>query len=66
MAGNHKRAFDNIIMFAAGADPLKFLNVKAGLEGLDRAAEAGDKDSEKLLDIVMHFSNLIDILGKER
>ena len=62
----HRKALDNIMMLAAGADMLKFLNVKAGLEGLDIAAKAGDTDAKKIIDVVLQFSNLIDILGKEK
>lgn len=61
----YKKAFDNIIQLASGADMLKFVNVKAGLEGLSMLEEAGDEAAEKVLKVMVQFSELINILGKE-
>lgn len=60
----YKDAFDNILQLAAGADLLKFVNVKAGLESLSMLEEAGDESAEKVLKVMVQFSELINILGK--
>ena len=59
-------AFDNIMMFAAGADMNKFVNVKAGLEGLSVLEAQGDEVSKKVLKVMVQFSELINILGKKK
>ena len=60
----YKDAFDNIMMLAAGADLIKFVNVKAGLESLSALETQGDKVAKKVLKVMIQFSELINILGK--
>ena len=60
----YKDAFDNIVMLAGGADMLMFVNVKTGLEGLSMLEAQGDEAAEKVLKIMVQFSELINILGK--
>jgi len=66
MEKQYAEAFDNIMMLAAGADMGKFINVQAGLSSLSRQAELGDDKAVRVLNVLLQFSGLIDLLGKER
>ena len=58
------KKFDDIIALAAGADIGKFMNVRGGIIVLAEQAEAGDEKAKRVLNVVLQFSALTDILGK--
>jgi len=66
MENKYKKAFDNIIMLAGGADILKFMNIRVSLDNLNGLMNMGDNEAKKILDVVLHCSKLFDILGEER
>jgi len=58
-------ALQNILDTMTGADGgLRFLRVKAFLEDFDNRASKGDDDAQKIVDVAIHFSRIIDIATK--
>ncbi len=61
-----KAAFLNILDTITGADGgVRFVYFKSLIEEMDKRAEAGDADAQKLIDVMMRFSRLIDVAQKK-
>ena len=62
---DYLKVFDDIIALAGGADLGKFMNVRGGIIVLGQQANAGDESAKRVLKVLLQFSALLDILGKE-
>jgi hypothetical protein len=58
----HEREFQNILDVFSGADGgVKFVLFRQAMQVIDEQAENGDDASQKIMLIMTHFSNLIDV-----
>lgn len=60
MRTNLKIAMQRILDMASGADT-SYVPLRWMLEEMDKRAAAGDKEAQKVIDIVIHFARLIDV-----
>lgn len=61
---NTKQALDNILDCMNGSDGgVKFLLFLGSIRQLDEKATNGDKSAEEVINIIIHFSRMIDILS---
>ena len=57
-----KAALDNILDTMTGSDGcIKFLFYTNFIKAMDKRAKEGDKDAEKIIEIIIQFSRLIDV-----
>ena len=65
MTGNTKRHLDNIVDTLTCDDGGgRYAMFKSLLEEMDKRAEQGDEPAKKIIEVVVHFSRLIDIANK--
>jgi len=58
-----KEYIRNILDTMSGSDGgVRFVKFKIGIEEFDRRATKGDKDAQAIIQVVRHFSRLIDTL----